>query len=114
MNLDNVFISEFKEGTAITYPDAETKGSVDRQPSDLVDSDFDFNYGLKKHPNFRIHHIETLQPVIYYLRCLIDHETNKGTLIKRYIVSARVNLNNFHHADFLELMEKVVDKIKTM
>ncbi len=114
MNLDNVFISEFSPQTPITYPEAETKGNVSRQPHDLIDSDYNFNYGVKKHPNFRIHHVETLQPVIYYLRCLIDHETNKGTLIKRYVVSARINLNNFDHDDFLELMEKVVDKIKSM
>ncbi len=114
MILDNVFITEFKAETAISYPEAETKGSLDRQPCDLVNSDYDFNHGLHRHKGFRFHHVETLQPVIFYLRGLIDHETDKGTLIKRYVFSARINLNNFGHNDFLELLEKVVDKIKSL
>ncbi len=114
MILDNVFITEFEPHTAIQYPEYETKGTLRRQASDLTGDDYDFNHGIIKHRNFRLHHIETLQPVIYYLRCLIDHETDKGTLIKRYVFSARVNLNNFGHDDFLELIEKVVDKIKSM
>ncbi len=114
MNLDNIVITEFLPDTAINYPEYETKGSVDRQPCDLMESDYDFNHGLKAHSNFRIHHIETLQPAIYYLRFLIDHETNKGTLIKRYVISARINLNNFCHSDLLELIDKVVDKIKSL
>ena len=114
MKITNVFIKEFKFDEAITYPQTETTGSLNRQPCDLMDDDYNFNHGLTKHPGFRIHHIETLQPAIYYLRCLVDHETNKGTLIKRYVISARINLNNFGHADFLELMEKAVDKIKQM
>ncbi len=114
MEINNVFITEFQQSVAIEYPEAETKGSLDRQPCDLMQEDYDFNHGLQRQPNFRFHHIETLQPVIYYLRGLIDHETNKGTLIKRYVFSARINLNNFGHRDFLELLEKVVDKIKSM
>ncbi len=114
MDIKDVFISEFKLDVAITYPEVETKGSLNRQPCDLMDDDYNFNHGLVKHPNFQVHHIETLQPVIYYLRCLIDHETDKGKLIKRYVVSARVNLNNFGHDDLLELIEKAVDKIKSM
>lgn len=114
MDLDNVVISVFDGRVAIEYPDAETKGSVDRQPCDLMDSDYDFNHGLTQHPGFRIHHIETLQPVIYYLRFLIDHDTNQGKDMTRYVVSARINLNNFCHSDLLELIDKVVDKIKSM
>jgi hypothetical protein len=114
MNLENIFITEFDSSKAITYPESETKGSLDRQPCDLMSDDYNFNHGIGKHANFRIHHVETLQPVIYYLRGLIDHETNKGTLIKRYVFSARINLNNFGHDDFLELLDKVIDKIKAM
>ncbi len=114
MEIENVHIAEFAFDKAITYPEQETTGSLNRQPADLMLEDYNFNHGMKKHPGFRIHHIETLQPKIYYLRCLLDHETNKGTLIKRYVVSARVNLNNFGHDDFLELIEKAVDKIKAM
>ncbi len=114
MILDNVVISVFDSRTAITYPEIETKGTVDRQPSDLMESDYDFNHGLNKHPNFVIHHVETLQPAIYYLRFLLDHETNEGKDFKRYVISARINLNNFCHSDLLELIDKVVDKIKSL
>lgn len=114
MDLNNVVIKEFDKHIAITYPEQETKGSISRSPADMFPGDRDFNHGLKKHKNFRIHHVETLQPSIYYLRFLLDHETNQGTLIKRYVVSARINLQNFGHDDFLELMEKAVDKIKSM
>ncbi len=117
MNLDNVFIAEFNSGTAITYPEKETPGSADRRPEDLIGEDYDFNHGVKKYTGYRIHHIETLQPVIYYLRFLIDKECpppdHVGTL-KRYVVSCRINLNNFCHSDFLELTEKVIDKVKSM
>ncbi len=114
MDVKDVFIAEFDPHKAITYPVVETKGSLDRQPCDLTSSDKDFNHGIQLHKGFRIHHIETLQPVIYYLRGLIDHETNKGTLVKRYVFSARINLNDFGHSDFLELLDKVIDKIKMM
>lgn len=114
MILDNVFITEFEPNIAITYPERETVGSLNRRPEDLMPEDYDFNHGLQGHANFRFHHIETLQPVIYYLRGLIDHETNQGNLIKRYVFSARINLNNFGHDDFLELLEKVVDNIKSL
>lgn len=114
MNIDNVFISEFDQGKAITYPEAEITGSLDRQPCDLTGEDYNFNHGIKAHPGFRIHHVETLQPVIYYIRGLIDHEYDKGPKIKRYVFSARINLNNFGHDDFLELIDKVIDKIRTL
>ncbi len=116
MILDNVFISEFDENTAITYPEQETKGSINRQPCDLTDQDYNFNHGVHKVPGFRIHHIETLQPVIYYIRFLVDREFGQvqggAQRIKRYVVTARVNLNNFGHSDMLELIKKAVDKIK--
>lgn len=121
MNIDNVFISEFDTAKPITYPETETPGNLDRQPCDLTDEDFNFNHGITLHPGFRIHHVETLQPVIYYLRGLIDHETSEGTVTtgktwhtKRYVFSARINLNNFGHDDFLELLDKVIDKIKSL
>lgn len=115
MNIDNVFISEYDiKKTAITYPETEIKGSLDRQYCDFTGEDYNFNHGVKAHQNFRIHHVETLQPAIYYLRGLIDHETNKGRKIKRYVFSARINLNNFGHEDFLELIDKVIDKIRTL
>ncbi len=114
MNLQNVVIKEFDMHTAITYPEAETKGSLNREPCDLTDGDYNFNHGICKHPGFYIHHIETLQPVIYYLRFLIDHETNQRKTYTKYVVSARINLNNFGHEDFLELLDKVVDRIKSV
>ena len=114
MDLKNVIIKEFDKHVAIEYPEIETMGTLNRKQSELVDQDYNFNHSLKKHINFRIHHVETLQPVIYYLRFLLDHETNKGTLLVRYVVSVRVNLNNFGHEDFLQLVEKAIDKIKSM
>ncbi len=114
MDLTNVIIKEYDKHTAIEYPKAETKGSITRSPSEMFPRDYDFNHGLKKHMNFRIHHVETLQPPVYFLRCLIDHETNKGTLLKRYVVVVRVNLSDFGHDDFLELIEKAIDKINQM
>ncbi len=111
MDIKDVFISEYEMNkTAILYPQIETKGSIKRTPIDLIDSDKDFNHGIVKYHGYRIHHIETLQPVIYYIRFLIDKE---GT-DKRYVVTARVNLNNFGHNDFLELVKKVIDKIRKM
>ncbi len=116
MLLNNVFISEFDQNTAINYPEQETKGTMNRQPCDLTPEDYNFNHGVHKIPGFRIHHIETLLPAIYYIRFLVDREFGQvqggAQRIKRYVVSARVNLNNFGHDDFLELLEKAVDKIK--
>ena len=111
------YIITYKIGNDIIYPEVETTGSINRQPCDLMEADYDFNHDIKKHTGFRIHHVETLQPKIYYLRFLIDKECpppdHVGTE-KRYVVSCRIDLNNFGHADFLELIEKAVDKIKAM
>ncbi len=113
MDIKDVFISELKFDKAIIYPEVETKGSLERQPCDLADRDYDFNHGVTMKEGFLIHHIETLQPKIYYLRFLIDklHPDKTAT---RYVVSARINLNNFGHSDFLELIDKVIDKIKRL
>lgn len=117
MNIDNVFVAEFDMQKAIEYPEIETAGSLNRQPCDLLDTDRNFNHGIPKHHGFRIHHIETLKPEIYYIRFLVDKEGKQhehGTDIIRYVVSARIDLNNFGHDDFLELLDKAIDNIRAM
>ncbi len=117
MDMKDVFIAEFDQHKAITYPEVETKGSLSRQPCDLAHEDYNFNHSIPKHTGFRIHHIETLQPVIYYLRFLVDKEgkhTEHSVEITRYVVSARINLNNFGHSDLLELIDKAIDSIRKL
>ena len=106
--MKNVVIAEFDQGEIIEYPDAETKGSLDRQPAELVEDDYNFSRRVKEYPGFDVHHVETLQPAIYYIRGLVGKRSNGKT----YVFSARVNLNNFGNEDFANMMDSVIEKIK--
>jgi hypothetical protein len=106
MNLDHVVIKEFDPGENIVYPETATKGTENRRPADLFPDDKNFNIGLPYYPGFTVHHLETLQPEIYFLRGLIEYKD------KTHIFSIRVDLNNFGHKDFEKIMNMVIDKIR--
>lgn len=109
--MKDVTIAKFDPETTITYPVAEQVGTGSKDPVELTDEDYNFNAPMQ-YPGFKIHHVETLQPEIYYIRGLVDHVTTKGTLIDRYVFSARINMRNFTKDDFKTMIEDVMAHIK--
>lgn len=108
--MKDVVVEIFDNKVPINYPDLEQVGSLSRQPSDITDGDRSFSHHVKEYPGFDIHHVETLTPEIHYIRGLIDDKDAPG---RRYVFSLKVNLNTFGHEDFKEVLDDVVQFIKT-